>query len=84
MISHFSQNLFLQEFNFLLHLFYLRQTVPEQMSFNHWLVSFEASSSLIIADPLRGVLEDISVLFKPLYALSRVARDLSEQMQRKF
>ena len=43
-------------------------TISEQMSFNHWLGSFKAFFSLIIADPLGRLLEDIFVLFKLLYA----------------
>lgn len=38
------------------------------MSFNLWLASWEACVSLIIADPLGGVLGEVSVLFKLLYA----------------
>lgn len=41
------------------------------MSFNLWLASWEACISLIIADPLGGGLEGISVLFKLLYAFKR-------------
>lgn len=44
------------------------ETISEQMYFNHWLGSFKAFFSLIIADPLGRLLEDIFVLFKLLYA----------------
>ena len=51
------------------------------MSFNHWLGSFEAFFSLVIADPLGRLLEDIFVLTPAMRVGKAEALTIQDKMK---